>query len=365
MNISADHAGNAEVGCFVDHDIELLNSVYFRWDGIDHVLLEDDLCMQIFTMPLSKRGWVVQERLLSPRVLHFGRDQIYWECKEMSFASEIFPGGLGYSESSIDKVLFNIQLTSHNPGVEDWSKVVLQYSKCSLSFPVKDKFIAIGAIAERFAKLYNTGYVAGSFGSVMDLPKALLWRVARSDEHSASIWSGEYRAPSWSWMNIDGPVDISDVGYFGWSMAWLVSDEEISPFDPSYNYTRVTDLQIELVNPANKFGPLKSARIVLQGLLFSDECLKDLEQWWKERKWITSIMDSQTFEFDEEMLMIFPIGRTDHSIHGLFLKQEDSLAEQTYSRLGYFRIEDPYPSPPWDELKTGGILGAEKTINLI
>jgi len=29
--------------------------------------------------PLSKRGWALQERLLSRRVLHFG-EQLYWEC---------------------------------------------------------------------------------------------------------------------------------------------------------------------------------------------------------------------------------------------------------------------------------------------
>lgn len=42
--------------------------------------------------PLSKRGWVFQERLLSPRTLHFGPDMLYWECSLRS-ASEIFLDG--------------------------------------------------------------------------------------------------------------------------------------------------------------------------------------------------------------------------------------------------------------------------------
>ena len=29
---------------------------------------------------LSKRAWVLQERLLSPRVLYFGTKRMYWEC---------------------------------------------------------------------------------------------------------------------------------------------------------------------------------------------------------------------------------------------------------------------------------------------
>ena len=32
--------------------------------------------------PLMKRGWVFQERILSPRVLHFGPQELLWECME-------------------------------------------------------------------------------------------------------------------------------------------------------------------------------------------------------------------------------------------------------------------------------------------
>jgi hypothetical protein len=30
--------------------------------------------------PLYSRAWALQERILSPRILIFGSDQIYWEC---------------------------------------------------------------------------------------------------------------------------------------------------------------------------------------------------------------------------------------------------------------------------------------------
>lgn len=33
--------------------------------------------------PLRKRGWVFQERFLSPRKMHFSEDLIVWECKEL------------------------------------------------------------------------------------------------------------------------------------------------------------------------------------------------------------------------------------------------------------------------------------------
>lgn len=32
--------------------------------------------------PLNARAWVIQERLLSRRILHFTQERIYWECLE-------------------------------------------------------------------------------------------------------------------------------------------------------------------------------------------------------------------------------------------------------------------------------------------
>lgn len=45
--------------------------------------------------PLNSRGWVMQERLLSRRVLHFGAGAMYWECGGRS-ASELNPHGYTY-----------------------------------------------------------------------------------------------------------------------------------------------------------------------------------------------------------------------------------------------------------------------------
>ena len=42
--------------------------------------------------PINRRGWVLQERLLSHRILHFGQ-QVFWECRQL-LACETFPEGL-------------------------------------------------------------------------------------------------------------------------------------------------------------------------------------------------------------------------------------------------------------------------------
>ena len=43
--------------------------------------------------PLNRRAWVLQERYLSPRIIHFGETQVLWECKSRD-CCETFPGGI-------------------------------------------------------------------------------------------------------------------------------------------------------------------------------------------------------------------------------------------------------------------------------
>lgn len=48
--------------------------------------------------PLHRRGWVFQERLLSPRVLHFTEKQIFWECFTDQ-KCELYPLGIPQNRS--------------------------------------------------------------------------------------------------------------------------------------------------------------------------------------------------------------------------------------------------------------------------
>ena len=55
--------------------------------------------------PLCKRGWVTQERALSVRTLHFGRQQIFWECL-CEDGSEVFPKGFACGTARRNPKLF-------------------------------------------------------------------------------------------------------------------------------------------------------------------------------------------------------------------------------------------------------------------
>lgn len=170
--------------------------------------------------PLHYRGWVVQERLLARRVLHFCRNQLIWECNEMA-ASEAYPTGL----PSIYQNQAKARLKSLDPDTEGrrlrqlattesdsrffahqlWPRIVQLYTQCQLTKP-NDKLIAISGIAKRMGSIIHDDYVVGMWRRY--LPSELLWFVDhhRQSNGQPSVRPDEYRAPSFSWASIEGCI---------------------------------------------------------------------------------------------------------------------------------------------------------------
>src|SRR6266542_1322775 len=63
--------------------------IYIRRDDLS------DFRRGVDRVILNTRGWVLQERLLSRRILHFGAEMIYWECCHRA-ASELNATGYVY-----------------------------------------------------------------------------------------------------------------------------------------------------------------------------------------------------------------------------------------------------------------------------
>jgi hypothetical protein len=166
--------------------------------------------------PLTDRGWVFQERILSPRVLHFTQTQVVWECFEMD-KSEMFPR---WSPRPADAVytpeLKTIDAFSDSGHCrtawakeedkkmtvdvyQQWINLVKTYSKCSLTCP-DDRLMAMAGIAEMFKKNSGDEYLAGLWRS--RIVEGLNWVVIdpTSRPHNPS------RVPSWSWAAVDSSV---------------------------------------------------------------------------------------------------------------------------------------------------------------
>lgn len=183
--------------------------------------------------PLNKRGWVAQERALSPRTLHFGRQQLFWECSKTN-ATEVCPAGLlsgteitdpkiflesGDKESerrekklqdrlSISDTTTHVQslpIRGMRLELQQWASMVQLYSTCALTFST-DKLVAISGMAQLLAPKLRCDYLAGLWRK--DLEHQLLWKLS-SPARAAPKKDGT-RGPSWSWSSVDGDVKIPD-----------------------------------------------------------------------------------------------------------------------------------------------------------
>lgn len=139
--------------------------------------------------PLASRAWALQERLLSPRTLHFSKTELFWDCRHCG-ASESFPEGLPLFEK-------DWKFYRGKPVAETWDTIVLMYTTANLTFR-KDKLVAIAGIAQHAQKEKPDQYLAGLWRN--DIEFQLLWSVLEEGLPKGS----EYFAPSWSWASADG-----------------------------------------------------------------------------------------------------------------------------------------------------------------
>ena len=167
---------------------------------------------RIMRRPLHKRGWVFQERLLAPRVLYFTHDQIMWEYLT-SAKCETFPNSMPYhvplKHMNVLWELFDRQKSSdamkHAATIAGkevaniWNIIVRNYTYCVLT-KASDKLPALAGIARLFQEITGDEYLVGLWRSTM--LEQLDWRVHDPVKRTTQ----EYRAPSWSWASVDGPV---------------------------------------------------------------------------------------------------------------------------------------------------------------
>jgi hypothetical protein len=172
--------------------------------------------------PLSKRGWVYQERMLSRRTVHFGC-QIYWDCASLS-ANEAFPSGYDihedgpYAEMTSLSIKRDLQWraglrhnrTDQTPLHVLWKKIVNTYTATELSNP-NDRLVALRGIVNIICGQYNVpdvDYAAGMWRK--NLPSMMVWR-RDVDFEMAEVECAARRTllhyfPSWSWASCNSKV---------------------------------------------------------------------------------------------------------------------------------------------------------------
>ena len=201
--------------------------------------------LDVDNAPLNQRAWVAQERYLSPRIMHFSAQVLFWECLE-HFGNEASPHGLpftgGYHSSTLPVQTLKLHIrdvhdnissgeasecadktTSTSPTTKSkrfyqlWNAFRDTYTECAIT-KEEDYLVALSGIAQDAGKAMNDHMLAGLWKG--NLLKDLCW--ISHDGYSptlplrGSCRPTTWRAPTWSWASSILPVfssDLADIMY--------------------------------------------------------------------------------------------------------------------------------------------------------
>ena len=227
--------------------------------------------------PVNRRAWVFQERLLAPRVLHFGYNQLAWECCEFQSSEEHSDEQLDIAQKrhlkhltpAVGRTLREMRLKgAPDPDLhlrdlytyELWKMVVETYSRMQLT-KFEDKLIALAGVARLFQEsLFELNprpqYFAGLWGTCLE--SQLLWSVKEVYKDNG-IYDNPARrrregGPSFSWASIDSPYGItySDI-----------TDYKSSSDTTGELLFKAVDHNVGLADPKNPFGMVTGGQLLL------------------------------------------------------------------------------------------------------
>jgi hypothetical protein len=163
--------------------------------------------------PLSKRAWVLQERLLSGRILYFGTQRLYLEClTNVRFEDCHYP--IKWHSQYINTVVkLDIeQLGTHLKCFDYWTGVIAAYSEMDIT-NITDRLPALSGIASEFQRVTKAQYLAGIWRE--DMPGALAWYVPLYENTGISPLTSafNYVAPSWSWAAVKSGVQFANLSH--------------------------------------------------------------------------------------------------------------------------------------------------------
>lgn len=265
MRLVRDHSLGVTVG--LDSSPESGEVAYALWIDSTHDL--ENLRMLCAGSPLTKRAWCLQESLLSPRIIFFGEEQVYWRCFDGFQSADGLPTGNEFDYPSKEDIHFAYALQGFSEvGMQPprdrcnniydrggYYHLIRDYSHRSLTKP-SDRLPAFSALAERIHANLGGNYLAGLFTA--NLHSDLLWQRHGPwciDEMGYPD-SPAYVAPSWSWASVYAEVVCA-------STLDIMCVDHVAP----PRKLRLLDSKIRYRDEKNPYGQvLAGSSIVVAGL---------------------------------------------------------------------------------------------------
>jgi hypothetical protein len=201
--------------------------------------------------PIERRGWTFQEYLLSPRILDFGAYQTTYKCLKFEVrASDHQRLDYGKPAENLNAFRSEFHALHANDRLDDdettvshnWRTAVELFTSREVTVP-RDRLLAISGIALVQGRHDRRTYLAGLWRE--HLNTQLRWEVVGLKTPRPA----DYRAPSWSWMAVDGPITFH-----------RGSLPEASERD-----FQVIDAQIDLKDNTLPYGEVENGSLAIRG----------------------------------------------------------------------------------------------------
>lgn len=344
VTIAATKAKDGMGGCYSDRDPGYANAqpivegLMYAREQIPKLKLE---MVDTERLPLLSRGWVYQEMTLSPRVLHFCRQEVIWTCRTHT-----------RSESGAND---KDRPTSWDTGTKGyaasdllWYGSVNKYTHLALTFE-KDRLPALAAVAQREARSRpeSDHYLAGLWQST--LLWDLLWQTypptTRDRPAARPKVAKEWRRPSWSWASVQTRTQ------------WFALLRYNARHEP-LTCTRIQDIDVVPESEGTEYlGRYRHARLVFHGPLFTttlgemetmttdypdrDQNLEldgsvSVHEFVPDCAWPSSGPGAISREQEIRILPLMVSMAAQHQIHALALR--NSGFQDTYERIGLVEL---------------------------
>jgi hypothetical protein len=337
--IAATAAPDGNAGLFFNRDAASLMpmKIDVAWTGAEWPAPDTYRCSfawpdaytHIDCAPLNQRGWVAQERYLSPRILHFARKFVFWECRD-TITCETHPEGLpGWIQSgNLEDDLYSLktivndldpalsmkdEIISQQEASDEiywcWCKFLTLYTSFRLT-KESDILVALRGIAQDVSEKMHDEMIAGLWRK--RLLQDLCWsiRYKQSFQYRPKVWRG----PSWSWVASAQPVRATRLG--------------LSKTGESHAMSDVVDVQIT----TNALGDLTRAVILLRCRLVKHVSLQ-----------LRILLDEPDRGNGRERYLVFLRHHSragSSEVEGIAVERCDENSGDYYQRIGYFRHDE-------------------------
>jgi hypothetical protein len=356
LTIGAGSAADKEDGCFTPRPLDYPRCEVALGEGNPSESSTNGSKLHIYARlppsqsegPLHLRAWTFQEAVLSPRMLVYSEAQIVYRCKtisvwENSRSSRVTGSSLqvAHPPSFFARWIFSESRQSESDHILDnWYRALELDFSSRLITRDSDKLPAMSGLAHRIEWIIGGEYCAGLWKS--DMIRGLLWKcqnVIPIGKGRYLTQPAEYRAPSWSWAALNGPIFY---GHSGQAYLRWIKERNQYP-------AKIVSVRLDLMQPqCDPMGevsggslditaPLKTAKLVRKhGLEYKRKvqrysppafqflmeakdgiaggpedvvgvCSFDLEDGWPNRLWclLLSVDEGIILVPENERLLIF------------------------------------------------------------